>query len=354
MCGTMKAIVKKESAYGAVLMEMPIPEIKDHEVLIKVKATSICGTDVHIYNWDDWAKGRVKAPYIFGHEFTGEVVKVGKQVSRVKVGDFVSAETHVVCNQCYMCLTGQQHLCSETKILGVDIDGCFAEYVKIPEQNVWHNPAQMPVELASIQEPLGNAVHTVLHTPVSGKSVAIFGCGPIGLMAIAVAKASGAVQVFAVDKNEYRLDLARKMGADHIVDIGKDDPVAMIKQLTRMEGADVMCEMSGHPAAINQALEACANGGKVNILSLPERPVTIDITNQIVFRGLTVQGITGRKMFETWRQVSELLRTNTIDVKPVVTHTLPFEEFEKGFELMRNGTCGKVVLMMPSYQRGKK
>ncbi|MGE6631509.1 L-threonine 3-dehydrogenase [Bacillus sp. NPDC077027] len=345
MCGTMKAIVKKESAYGAVLAQMPIPEIDEHEVLIKIKAASICGTDVHIYNWDDWAKKRVKAPYIFGHEFSGDIVKVGKRVTHAAVGDYVSAETHLVCNRCYMCLTGQQHLCSETNILGVDIDGCFAEYVKVPEQNIWHNPPNMPKELASIQEPLGNAVHTVLHTPVSGKSVAIFGCGPIGLMAIAVAKASGAVQVMAIDKNEYRLQLADQMGADQIIHVGKEDPVSAIKQLTRMEGADVICEMSGHPTAITQALEAAANGGKINILSLPERPVALDITNQIVFRGLTVQGITGRKMFETWRQVSDLLRTNTVDVQPVITHTFSFEDFEKGFDLMRSGTCGKVVLI---------
>lgn len=345
MSGKMKALIKTPGEPGAVCDLVPIPEIGQNEVLIKVKAASICGTDVHIYNWDEWAKNRVKPPYVFGHEFSGEVAAVGENVSSVKEGDFVSAETHFVCGKCIPCLTGKQHVCSKTMILGVDTDGCFAEYVKVPESNIWKNPPGMPEDLASIQEPLGNAVHTVLSGIAAGSKTAIVGCGPIGLMAVAVAKAAGASQVIAIDKNEYRLELAVKMGATATISIEKEDPLKNVSVLTNGEGADLVCEMSGHPTAICQSLKMAANGGRVHILSLPEHPVCIDMTNDIVFKGLTVQGITGRKMFETWRQVSGLLHSGAIQIKPVITHHFSLEEYEKGFELMRKGQCGKVILI---------
>lgn len=345
MDGNMKALIKKPGEPGASFELVPIPKIDKHEVLIKVKAASICGTDVHIYNWDEWAKSRVKPPYVFGHEFSGEVVLVGENVTTVQEGEYVSAETHIVCGKCLPCLTGKEHVCRKTLILGVDTDGCFAEYVKVPAANIWKNPAGMPEDLASIQEPLGNAVHTVLTGMTAGVKVAVVGCGPIGLMAVAVAKASGAAQVIAIDKNEYRLDLALQMGATDIISVEKEDPLKNVSALTGGEGADLVCEMSGHPTAIRQSLKMAANGGRVHILSLPEHPVCIDMTNDIVFKGLTVQGITGRKMFETWRQVSGLLQSGTIQIKPVITHRFPMEEFEKGFELMRKGQCGKVVLI---------
>ncbi|WFA07418.1 L-threonine 3-dehydrogenase [Bacillus sp. HSf4] len=340
----MKALIKNPGEPGAVLELVPIPQIDQHEVLIKVKAASICGTDVHIYNWDEWAKNRIKPPYVFGHEFSGEVVQVGENVTSVKEGEYVSAETHIVCGKCIPCLTGKKHVCRNTQILGVDTEGCFAEYVKVPAENIWKNPSGMPEDLASIQEPLGNALHTVLSGITAGDKTAIVGCGPIGLMAVAVAKAAGASQVIAIDKNEYRLDLAVQMGATETISIEKEDPLKNVSALTNREGVDLVCEMSGHPTAIRQSLKMAANGGKVHILSLPEHPVCIDMTNDIVFKGLTVQGITGRKMFETWRQTSELLNAGAIRIKPVITHHFSLEDYETGFELMRKGQCGKVVL----------
>ncbi|MFA9558008.1 L-threonine 3-dehydrogenase [Evansella sp. AB-rgal1] len=340
----MKAIVKDKMAPGATLKQVPIPEIGDLEVLIQVKATSICGTDVHIYAWDEWSQSRVKPPYVFGHEFAGVVVKKGKLVNNVEIGDHVSAETHIVCGHCPQCLTGQAHICANTQIIGVDRDGCFAEYVALPAENMWKNDPSLPFEVASVQEPLGNGVHTVLAGDVAGKSVAIIGCGPIGIMSVGVAKAAGASQVIALDLNEYRLDLAKKMGATSLVNPGKENPLEVVSQLTNGYGVDVVCEMSGHPVAMNQGFKMVKNGGRVSILSLPVKPVEIDITNDIVFKGITVQGITGRRMYETWQQVSGLLSSGQVDVQPMITHHFSLEEFEKGFELMLQGNCGKVVL----------
>ncbi|MFG6148839.1 L-threonine 3-dehydrogenase [Halobacillus sp. B23F22_1] len=344
MNGKMKAIIKHQRGPGAEIQKVDIPTIQNDEVLIKVKATSICGTDVHIYNWDDWSASRVHPPYVFGHEFSGEIVEVGEKVLNFKMGDYVSAETHLVCGHCPQCLTGQYHICEHTKIIGVDTQGCFAEYVAIPATNLWRNPDRMPADIASIQEPMGNAVHTVLNGDVAGKSVAVIGCGPIGLMAVGVAKAAGASHVFAFDLNEYRLNLAKQMGATTVVNSGTENPVEVAKQLTNDHGVDVVCEMSGHPVAMDQGFKMITNGGRVSILSLPTSPVSIDITNDIVFKGLQVQGITGRKMYETWQQVSRLLNSGQVDVSPLITHHFPLEDFEKGFQLMNKGTCGKVVL----------
>lgn len=344
MNGKMKAIVKHHRGYGAELQMVDIPQIKEDEVLIKVKATSICGTDVHIYTWDEWSESRVNPPYVFGHEFAGEIVEVGSKVTNVVLGDQVSAETHIVCYECPQCLTGDYHICKNTKIIGVDTHGCFAEYVALPAVNVWKNPKDMPYDVASVQEPMGNAVHTVLAGDVAGKTVAVIGCGPIGIMAVGVAKAAGASQVIAIDLNEYRLDLATKMGASTVINAKENNPVDLVMELTDGNGVDVICEMSGHPIAMNQGFKMVTNGGRVSILSLPVRPVELDITNDIVFKGVTVQGITGRKMYTTWQQVSRLLKSGQVDVKPMITHHFPLEDFEKGFDLMISGQCGKVVL----------
>lgn len=344
MNGKMKAIVKHHRGYGAELQMVDIPQIKEDEVLIKVKATSICGTDVHIYTWDEWSESRVNPPYVFGHEFAGEIVEVGSKVTNVVLGDQVSAETHIVCYECPQCLTGDYHICKNTKIIGVDTHGCFAEYVALPAVNVWKNPKDMPYDVASVQEPMGNAVHTVLAGDVTGKAVAVIGCGPIGIMAVGVAKAAGASQVIAIDLNEYRLDLATKMGATTVINAKENNPVDLVMELTDGNGVDVICEMSGHPIAMNQGFKMVTNGGRVSILSLPVRPVELDITNDIVFKGVTVQGITGRKMYTTWQQVSRLLKSGQVDVKPMITHHFPLEDFEKGFDLMISGQCGKVVL----------
>lgn len=344
MNGKMKAIVKHKRGYGAEIQTVDIPKIHDGEVLIKVKATSICGTDVHIYTWDEWSRRRVNPPYVFGHEFSGEVVEIGAHVTSVKVGDFVSAETHIVCGACLQCLTSQFHICQNTKIVGVDTQGCFAEYVALPQGNLWKNPIGMHVDIASIQEPLGNAVHTVLSGDVAGKTVAIIGCCPIGLMAIAVAKAVGASTVLAIDINDYRLKLAEKMGATHVIHSKLHDPIAYVEQLTNGSGVDVVCEMSGHPTAIKQGFKMITNGGRLSILSLPSESVEINITEDIVFKGITVQGITGRLMFKTWHQVSNLLASGQVNIDPLITHHFPLIEFAKGFDLMIKGQCGKVVL----------
>ncbi|WP_176142522.1 L-threonine 3-dehydrogenase [Halobacillus hunanensis] len=344
MDGTMKAIVKHHRGKGAELREVSIPTIQADEVLIRVKATSICGTDVHIYNWDEWSASRVQPPYVFGHEFAGEIVEVGDAVDNFSVGDYVSAETHLVCGHCPQCLTGKYHICENTQIIGVDTQGCFAEYVALPASNLWRNPEGLPNDIASIQEPMGNAVHTVLNGDVAGKSVAIIGCGPIGLMAVGVAKAAGASQVLAFDLNSYRLELAKEMGATVAINSGETDPVGEAKKLTDQHGVDVVCEMSGHPVAMDQGFKMITNGGRVSILSLPTTPVTLDITNDVVFKGVEVQGITGRKMYETWQQVSRLLHSGQVDVKPIITHHFDLEEFEQGFQLMNEGKCGKVVL----------
>jgi threonine 3-dehydrogenase len=345
MGGKMKAIVKHHAGYGAELQMVDIPAIQPHEALVKVKATSICGTDVHIYTWDAWSASRVKPPYVFGHEFAGEVVEVGSQVTNVKVGDHVSAETHIVCGKCPQCLTGDYHICRETKIIGVDTQGSFAEYVAIPAQNLWKNDPDLPFEIASVQEPMGNAVQTVLSGPVAGKTVAVIGCGPIGLMAISVAQASGAAQVFAFDVNEYRLTLAQKLGATHVVHSLQEEPVQRVQQLTDGNGVDAVLEMSGHPQAIDQGFKMVTNGGRVAMLGLPTRKVELDITNDIVFKGIEVHGITGRKMFETWYQTSGLLKSGKIDMDTIITHTFKLEEFEQGFDFMIQGKSGKIVLI---------
>lgn len=343
MSGTMHALVKHHAGEGAVLKEVPIPTIGPDEVLVQVKATSVCGTDVHIYTWDEWAQSRVNPPYVFGHEFSGVVVEVGENVQSVKVGDHVSAETHIVCGHCHACRRGDYHICINTQIIGVDRDGCFAEYVAMPASNLWVNHKDLPFENASIMEPFGNAVHTTLSGPVVGKSVAVIGCGPIGLMAIAVAKASGARKVFALDINEYRLNLAEEMGASHLIRSNQEDPVKAVKALTSGEGVDVVLEMSGHPVAIKQGFEMLAHGGRISMLGLPTRSVELDVTNDIVFKGITIHGITGRRMYETWEQAAGLLESGLVDLNPLITHILPLEEFEEGFALMKSGNCGKVV-----------
>ncbi|HEY8343450.1 MAG TPA: L-threonine 3-dehydrogenase [Calditerricola sp.] len=345
MSGTMRAVVKTQAAPGADLREVPIPKPGPGDALVRVKATTICGTDVHIYVWDDWAKSRIRVPQIIGHEFSGVVVDVGPGVTHVQAGDHVSAETHFVCGHCPQCLTGQAHICQNTRILGVDRDGCFAEYVVVPAQSLWKNDPALPFEVASLQEPMGNAVHTVLSGPVAGKTVAILGCGPIGIMAVAVARAAGAAKVFAVDVNPYRLELAKAMGAHVRIHAGEEDPVARVKEATGGSGVEVVCEMSGHPTAIQQGFKMLANGGRMAMLGLPTQDVPLDITNAIVFKGVTVLGITGRRIYETWQQTAGLLASGQVNLEPLITHRFPLERFAEAFELMKSGQCGKIVLI---------
>lgn len=340
----MKAVVKAGPVYGAVLKDVPVPTPGRGEVLVKIKAASICGTDHHIYIWNEWSQNRIKPPRIMGHEFAGEVVELGPEVTTVKPGAYVSAETHIVCDGCAQCLLGEKHVCQNTKILGVDTDGCFAEYAVVPASNLWLNDPGIPPDIASIQEPLGNAVHTVLSGETRGKTFAVFGCGPIGLMAIGVAKACGASKVIALDINEYRLGLAKDLGADLVANSRQVDPVQVIMDATRGVGVDVVLEMSGASVVYGQMFKAVRAGGRVVLLGLPARPQTVNFSDDIVMRGITVQGITGRRIWDTWLSVRELLSSGRLDLRPIVTHRLDLEDFARGMDLMTSGDCGKVIL----------
>lgn len=349
MLGNMKAVVKTKRDKGAELLTIPIPKPAPNEVLVKVKATSICGTDVHIYNWDGWAEGRIQnVPQTLGHEFSGEVVEVGSLVKRVKVGDFISSETHIPCGHCPQCLTGQMHICNDLKILGVDINGCFAEYAVIPEIVCWKNDPSIPFEYASIQEPLGNAVYATLEGGgINGHSVAIFGDGPTGLFATGVARASGASEIFVIGKNKFKLQIAKKMGADHILHTDEVNVYEYIKEKTHGVGTDVVLEMSGAAVAIANAFKVVRRGGRYTAFGIPSKDVTLDYANGIIFKGINLIGITGRKMFQTWIEVRNFLSSKRLDVSPVITHKIPLEDYKKGFDILNSpeSECGKIVLL---------
>jgi len=340
----MKTLSKLKPEAGATWIEREIPTIGEDDILVKTLAASICGTDVHIYEYNDWAKSRIHLPQIMGHELAGQVIRKGNNVTDIKIGDIVSAETHIVCGTCEFCLSGNAHICQNTKIIGVDRDGAFAEYVAIPAKNAWVNDPTVDPAYLCIQEPLGNAIHTVLSGETKGKTLAVVGCGPIGIMAVDVAKAVGASHVFAIDLNDYRLELAEKLGADFAYNPKKVDVVAQILKETNGMGVDVVCEMSGSPIAFNQAMKYLKKGGRMSILGLPDAPFTIDVANDIVFKGITIHGITGRRMMQTWQQGKELIDSGKLHLSDIVTHIFPFENYEEGFELMRQGNCGKVVL----------
>jgi threonine 3-dehydrogenase len=340
----VKAIVKTIAAVGAELRDVPVPPPPRDGVLVKIKSVSICGTDFHVYSWDKWAEGRVKPPVTMGHEWAGEVVEVGPECTSLKVGDYVSGESHKICGHCLQCRTGQGHVCQNTLIFGVDTTGCFAEYFAVPEASVLKNDPRVAPEIACMQDPLGNAVHAALAGDIIGKSVAILGCGPIGLFAIAVVKAVGGGPIWASDTTEYRLKLAQKVGADHIANVPEQDIEAMVAAATEGQGVDVVLEMSGAPPAIQQAMRLARPGGRVSLMGIPSKAVTLDVAEDIIFKGLTVQGVVGRRLYETWYTMKALLANGTLDVSPILTHRLPFAEFETGMELMRSGQCGKVVL----------
>lgn len=340
---TMMAVTKPERAPGVLIKEVPVPECGPDDVLVKILAASICGTDVHIYNWDAWASGRMHPPLTIGHELAGTIVKVGSNVSRVKPGDFISAESHVVCGKCLQCRLGQYHTCQNVKILGVDTDGCFADYAIVPENNAWVNDVGLPAHLASAQEPLGNAVYATLIEPVTAASVAIFGCGPTGLCAAAVAKAAGAGLVVAIDVNPYRLDLAERMGAYLTLNPKEDDVVAELKRRTDGNGVDVVVEMSGNPTAIQQGIDSLRLGGRFTAFGIPSQPVPIDFS-EVIFKGIRMLGVSGRRMFETWYQTAALLRTERLNLAPLVTHRLPMSDFDKAMDIMKSGLSGKIVV----------
>jgi threonine 3-dehydrogenase len=350
MPNTMLAVVKPEAAPGADVRQVKIPTYSRTDVLVKVKVASICGTDLHIYEWDRWAQGRIHPPLVPGHEFCGEVVAYGDEVTSVKEGDFVSAEMHVACGKCLQCRTGEAHICQNVKIIGVDADGAFAEYVVIPESNIWKLDPGIPLEYASILDPLGNAVHTVLAGEIAGRSVAITGCGPIGLFAIAVARAVGAAQVFAIEVNEHRRNVARQMKADLTLDPSKDDVNAIVMEKTGGAGVDVVLEMAGHPSAIRTAFDIIRRGGRISLLGLTSKPVSLNFSEDIIFKGLTIQGINGRRMYQTWYQMTALLKAGKLDLHPVITDRIAMKDFSKAMERLKTGEASKILV----YPNGTK
>ncbi len=338
----MKALVKSKAQPGLWLQDVPRPEIGINDVLIKVDRTGICGTDVHIWKWDDWARKTIPVPMVVGHEFVGEIVEVGSNVADFRPGDIVSGEGHVVCGRCRNCMAGRRHLCADTKGIGVNRPGAFAEYLALPMTNVWHHEGNIDRDVAAIFDPFGNAVHTALSFPVLGEDVLITGAGPIGIMAAAVVRHAGARFVVITDVNPYRLELARKMGVTVALDVRQGSLKDVQKQLGMKEGFDVGLEMSGNPAAFRDMLVHMCHGGRIAMLGIPEKEIAID-WNVVVFNMLTIKGIYGREMYETWYKMTVMLQSG-LDIKPVITHRFHYSEFQQGFDVMMSGQSGKVIL----------
>ncbi|VAX42752.1 L-threonine 3-dehydrogenase [hydrothermal vent metagenome] len=343
----MKALVKKKSEPGIWLEDVPEPETGVNDVLIKVDRTGICGTDIHIYKWDDWAQKTIPVPMVVGHEFVGEIVEVGSNVTDFFPGEIVSGEGHVVCGRCRNCLAGRRHLCKDTSGVGVNRSGAFAEYISLPMANVWNQADEIDREIASIFDPFGNAVHTALSFPVLGEDVLITGAGPIGLMAAAVVRHAGARHVVISDVNPYRLELAKKMGVSVAVDVTKESIADVQKKLGMAEGFDVGLEMSGNPSGFRDLLANMCHGGKIAMLGIPEKEIAID-WNTVVFNMLTIKGIYGREMYETWYKMTVMIQSG-LDISPVITHKFHYTEFQKGFDAMLSGNSGKVILDWNEY-----
>jgi len=342
----LKAIFKDKEGEGLTMKDAPEPTNPGPgEVIVKVKRASICGTDVHIYMWDRWAASRIKPPIIVGHEFAGEIVEKGENVEGLEVGDYVAAESHIFCGHCYQCRTGRAHVCQNLKILGVDVNGAFAEYVKVPARILWKVSSEIDPNYASVMEPFGNAIHTVTVEDLTGKTVLIAGAGPIGIMAIQVAKAEGASLVIVSEIRDYRINLAKENGADIVINPLEKDLVEEVMKLTNGEGVDAFFEMSGSQEALRQGLKALTPGGTASILGVfHNEAISFDMNNLFTFKGIKMYAITGRKIFETWRIADQLLKSKRVDMSKVVTHVLPFEEWEKGIKLMMEGKSGKIVL----------
>ena len=339
---TMRALVKAKAEPGLWLQEVPVPEVGINDVLIRIHKTSICGTDVHIYNWDDWARKTIPVPMPIGHEFVGRVAAVGGNVHDFKPGDLVSGEGHLVCGHCRNCLAGRRHLCAKTSGVGVNRPGAFAEYLAIPVANVWYCDPAIPLDVLSCFDPLGNATHSALSFDVLGEDVLITGAGPIGCMATAIVKHAGARYVVVTDRNPYRLELAKRMGATLTLDVRSETVESAQRRLGMKEGFDVGLEMSGSPDALHAMLANMCHGGKVALLGILPRETPID-WNLVIFNGLTLKGIYGREMYETWYKMTVMLQSG-LDIAPVITHRFHYTEYEQGFEVMRSGNAGKVIL----------
>ena len=338
---TMKALVKAKAEEGLWLEEVPLPEVGKSDVLIRIKKTSICGTDVHIWNWDEWARKTISVPMTIGHEFVGVVESFGENVYDYSPGDLVSGEGHLVCGRCRNCLAGRRHLCAKTRGVGIDRDGAYAEYLSIPVTNVWAANPSIPLEVLSCFDPLGNATHTALSFDVLGEDVLVTGAGPIGVMAVAIARYAGARYIVATDINPYRLNLAKRMGATLAVDARSEKLRDVQKRLGMQEGFDVGMEMSGSPDAFRDMLDNMCHGGKIAMLGILQK-TEID-WNTVVFNGLTIKGIYGREMYETWYKMTVMIQSG-LDITPVITHRFHYTEFEQAFQIMRSGQCGKVIL----------
>lgn len=346
MEATMWAVRKERHAPGLDLVEVPVPAIRSDEVLVRVEAASVCGTDLHIYNWDSWARQRIRPPLVLGHELAGTVVEAGPLVRNARVGDYVSAESHVTCGVCFHCRTGRAHMCEQTRILGVDRDGAFAEYVAVPDSVLWQNDrAKLPPEIATLQEPFGNAVFAVGHADLAGRTVAVLGCGPVGLFSIGIARASGAGRIVASDTRLFRLDLARRMGAHEILDVSaRTDATAALVELNEGQHFDVVFEMSGAPEAIETAFTAARNGGRVILFGIPAHPVQVDVAEALIFKNLDVSAVSGRQVWDTWYRTRWLLEHGVVDLRPLVTAECGLDGYQHAFESLASGDACKIVL----------
>ena len=338
----MKALSKLKAQEGIWMTDVPVPELGHNDVMIKIRKTAICGTDVHIYNWDEWSQKTIPVPMVVGHEYIGEIVAIGQEVKGFNIGDRVSGEGHITCGHCRNCRGGRTHLCRNTIGVGVNRSGCFAEYLVIPAFNAFKIPDNIPDELAAIFDPFGNAVHTALSFDLVGEDVLVSGAGPIGIMAAAICKHVGARHVVITDVNEYRLDLAKKMGVTRAVNVSKENLIDVMKELGMTEGFDVGLEMSGAPPAFRTMLNTMNHGGRIALLGIPPSDMAIDL-GQVIFKGLFIKGIYGREMFETWYKMAALIQSG-LDLSPIITHQFPIDEFQKGFDIMRSGQSGKVIL----------
>ena len=342
---TMKAIVKTKPGPGAEIRDMPVPDAGPGQVLLRVLRAGVCGTDLHIWTWDRWSQERIRPPVTLGHEFVGEIVELGAGVTSLALGERVACESHIVCHTCVACRTGNSHVCENTRILGVDVNGGFAEFVAVPAVNCWKVPAGVPLEVAAAMEPCGNAVHTAFAGPLSGCNIAVTGCGPIGLFAIGVARAAGAARVFASDVSPYRLDLARKMQADAVIDVSKEKFVDRVRELTEGRMLDGVLEMSGNPTAVRDGLAALRWGGRMSMLGLPTEPFELDWNRLVIFKGVTLHGIIGRRMYDTWFQMDQLMGAGRLDIRPAITHVMEMARFDEAIALLQDGKAGKVVLV---------
>ncbi|HJQ65267.1 MAG TPA: L-threonine 3-dehydrogenase [Gemmatimonadales bacterium] len=339
----MQAVVKEKRAPGLTVTKVPKPVAGRGEVLIAVRHAGVCGTDLHIADWDPWAQGRIRPPVVIGHEFAGAIVQVGEGVTGLSVGQNVTAEGHIVCGHCLQCRTGNGHICKNTRIIGVDRDGAFAEFIAMPTTNVL--PLQsIPTEVGAIMDPMGNAFHTVLSADIPGSTVLVVGCGPIGCFAVGIARAAGAARVIASDINPKRLALATRMGAHVTVNAATEDVVQVVTAETGGEGADVVCEMSGIPSALHQAFRAARMGGHVQLLGIPKGEIAIDLASEIIFKGITVYGVIGRKMYGTWHEMRRFLTAGLLDPRPVITHRFPLSRIDDALAAIRSGDAGKVIL----------